>query len=109
VDAQLSPALAKWIEAEFDVPSAALRDMALHDAKDMVVFNAVKQPGFIILTKDADFLDLLERLGSPPHVIWLTCGNTSNAALRIVVRKSLSKALKMIEQGEQLVEITGHE
>ncbi len=33
------------------------------------------------LTKDADLAKMVERLGPPPRVIWLRCGNTSNAAL----------------------------
>jgi predicted nuclease of predicted toxin-antitoxin system len=38
-----------------------------------------------VMTKDSDFVDLVERLGSPPQVIWLTYGNTSNARLRHIL------------------------
>jgi hypothetical protein len=31
------------------------------------------------MTKDRDFVEMLQRLGPPPKVAWVTCGNTSNA------------------------------
>jgi predicted nuclease of predicted toxin-antitoxin system len=109
VDAHLSPALARWISAEFNLPAQPLRDLGLRNAKDHVIFEAARQENVIILTKDADFAELLERLGPPPQIIWLTCGNTSNAALQGVLRKSLPKALAIIQSGEPLVEITGRD
>ncbi len=60
-----------------------------------------------MLTKHADFVELVERLGPPPQVIWLTCGNTSNAALRLILKDALPKALDLLGQGEALVEISG--
>ncbi len=59
------------------------------------------------MTKDADFAEMVERLGPPPSVIWLTCGNTSNTALRQLLRRSLPKAMEFIAKGDKLVEISG--
>ena len=42
-----------------------------------------RQGNVIVLTKDSDFVQLLERRGPPPQVVWLTCGNTSNLALTL--------------------------
>ena len=58
------------------------------------------------MTKDRDFVDLIERLGPPPQVIWITCGNTSNAVLQRILSVALPKALALLESGEPLVEIT---
>jgi predicted nuclease of predicted toxin-antitoxin system len=60
------------------------------------------------MTKDSDFVDLVERLGSPPQIIWLTCGNTSNARLREILSETLSRALELLAAGETLVEISGN-
>lgn len=106
VDAQLSPALARWISTEFSHPAQAIRDLSLRDAEDTAIFAAARQANAIVLTKDVDFADLVERHGSPPRVIWLTCGNTSNAALHKVLRAALPKALHLFAQGESLVEIS---
>lgn len=107
VDAHLSPALARWISTTFDHPAQPVRDLGLREAKDPAIFTAARQEGFIILTKDADFADLLERLGPPPQIIWLTCGNTSEAALRVLLAKALPRALELLAAGESLIEISG--
>ena len=58
------------------------------------------------MTKDQDFVRLLERHGPPPKVIWVTCGNTSNARMREVLAVALSSALELLDKGESLVEIS---
>jgi predicted nuclease of predicted toxin-antitoxin system len=60
-----------------------------------------------VLTKDEDFAEMVLRLGPPPQVIWLTSGNTSNAALRVTLKSTLPKALELLSKGEPLVEISG--
>jgi predicted nuclease of predicted toxin-antitoxin system len=81
IDAQLSPAIATWTTSTFGVTALALRDVGLRDA-DPEIFEAAKAQAVIFMTKDSNFADLVNRLGSPPQIIWLTCGNTSNARLR---------------------------
>ncbi len=49
------------------------------------------------MTKDADFVGLLERLGPPPQVLWVTCGNTSNARLRQILHTALPAALTLLD------------
>ena len=69
--------------------------------------TAARQANAVVMTKDADFVEIVERLGPPPAVIWLTCGNTSNAALRDLLKKTLPRAMDIISRGEKLVEISG--
>ncbi len=78
IDAHLSPAIATWIMNNFEVTAVALRDLGLRDAEDPEIFEAAKSQGAIFMTKDRDFVDLVDRIGTPPQIIWLTCGNTSN-------------------------------
>jgi predicted nuclease of predicted toxin-antitoxin system len=84
-----------------------VRDVGLRQAKDRVIFAAAREAVAIILTKDADFAEMVEREGPPPQVIWLTCGNTSNAVLRGLLKGALPKALEILGKGEPLVEISG--
>ncbi|MCY7277330.1 MAG: DUF5615 family PIN-like protein [Phormidesmis sp. CAN_BIN44] len=107
VDAHLSPAIATWITATFGITASALRDLGLRDAEDPEIFETAKSQAVIFLTKDSDFVDLIDRFGSPPQIIWLTCGDTSNARLREILGKTLSRALELLESGEALVEISG--
>ena len=77
VDAQLSPRTARWIAAIFPISATALRDIGLRDSSDEDIFAAARVANAIVLTKDSDFVRLQEENGSPPKVLWLTCGNTS--------------------------------
>ncbi len=106
IDAQLSPAIAFWIENNFGVKAIALRDLGLRDAEDLEIFDAAKQANAVVLTKDSDFVSLLERLDAPPKIIWLTCGNTSNVNLKIILSKTLQDAIDFLESGEKIVEIS---
>jgi predicted nuclease of predicted toxin-antitoxin system len=107
VDAHLSPAIATWITTTFGITALALRDLGLRDAEDPEIFEAAKAQGVILMTKDSDFVDLVDRLESPSQIIWLTCGNTSNARLREILSKTLPRALELLRAGEVLVEISG--
>jgi predicted nuclease of predicted toxin-antitoxin system len=107
IDAQLSPRLATWITNTFGISSLAVRDLGLREAKDFPIFQAAREADAIVLTKDADFPHLLNQHGPPPKVLWLTCGNTSNQNVRKILTTTLSTALKLLEAGESIVEITG--
>jgi predicted nuclease of predicted toxin-antitoxin system len=100
------PAIASWIPQNFPVDAVALRDIGLRDAEDEEIFVAARSAGAVVMTKGSDFLDLLERHGAPPQVLWLTCGNTSNAHLKEVLSATLSEAIVLLEAGERLIEIS---
>jgi predicted nuclease of predicted toxin-antitoxin system len=105
IDAQLSPALAPWITQQFGVDTVSVRRLGLLEAKDPEIFSAAREADAIVLTKDEDFVTLLERRGPPPRVLWVTCGNSSNEHLRQVLTATLLNALELINAGEVLVEI----
>lgn len=104
-DAHISPAIAPWITSEFGVPAVAVRDVGLRDAKDPQIFNAAREANAVVLTKDSDFAILLERFGPPPAIVWLRCGNTSNANLKRLLSRTFRRVLALIETGERLVEL----
>ena len=88
------------------ITAHAVRHLGLRDAKDLTIFYAAREAGAVIMSKDSDFVLLLERFGPPPQILWVTCGNTSKARLRDVLRKSFPEAMSRLEQGEPLVEIS---
>ena len=73
IDAQMSPAIARWISSNYAVSAVAIRDLGLRDAEDKEIFEAARQEKAVVMTKDSDFVLLLDRLGPPPQVIWVTC------------------------------------
>jgi predicted nuclease of predicted toxin-antitoxin system len=58
------------------------------------------------MTKDYDVVQLLERFGPPPQVMWLTCGNTSNAWLRELLQVAWPRVVVRLNTGESLIEIS---
>lgn len=106
VDAQLSRALAPWIELTFGVEARALRDLGLREATDDAIFQAAKTAGAAVMTKGSDFVKMHHHRGAPPQIIWLTCGNTSNSNLRSILTAALPDALQLLKDGEALVEIS---
>ena len=48
---------------------------------DIDIWNYALDNGYIIITKDNDFADLLELKGFPPKVVLLKTGNNSSQAL----------------------------
>jgi predicted nuclease of predicted toxin-antitoxin system len=109
IDAQLSPAIAAWISSHFAVDAVAVRDLGLREATDPQIFQAAKRKNASVMTKDSDFVLLLDRLGPPPQIIWIRCGNTSNARLKEILSRTLPKAIELLNSGERLVEVSAIE
>jgi predicted nuclease of predicted toxin-antitoxin system len=105
LDAHLSPRIARWLRDELGRDAAAVRDLGLRDAEDREIFERARESDAILLTKDRDFAEMVMRLGPPPSVIWLRCGNTSEVRLREILESHLSGALEFLATGERLVEI----
>ncbi|WP_208107370.1 DUF5615 family PIN-like protein [Halomonas sp.] len=82
------------------------RWLGYRDASDEEIFSAARKAEIVVLTKDRDFPDLLERYGPPPRVIWITMGNTTNVRMRDVLQRLLPAALELLSQGEPLVELS---
>lgn len=106
LDAHLPPSLAVWITETFGIATYSASFLGLRDANDTEIFAEARRRQAIVLTKDDDFVELLDRLGSPPKIIWLTCGNTSKQRLKFILESHLVTALHIIETTD-LVEIAG--
>jgi predicted nuclease of predicted toxin-antitoxin system len=106
LDVHLSPAIATWLAEKFGIEAICIRDLDMRTAEDEDVFLAARAADALLMTKDRDFVDLVERLGVPPQILWVTCGNTSNARMREILAVAWPAAVELLEQGEPLVEIT---
>jgi len=49
----------------------------LATAEDAELFEKARTAGAVVFTKDHDFVQLQERRGAPPKILWLTCGRRS--------------------------------
>lgn len=105
IDAQLPPALADWLRREFKVDAVHVKTLGLHQAEDSPIFDAARTAVDVVITKDDDFVRLLDRLGPPPRVLWVRCGNVKNAMLRDILLRAWPEAAVLFAAGESLVEV----
>jgi predicted nuclease of predicted toxin-antitoxin system len=84
-DANLSPALVASLNDLFPGSSHVFYhgDIA---ADDRAIWALAKQDGFLIATKDTDFLDLSLLQGSPPKVVLLRVGNVETSRIEKLLR-----------------------
>jgi len=105
IDAQLPPLLAAWVSEQFNVEAYSLKSLGLRDAADAEIFKAAQQQGIVIISKDSDFVEMVSRYGSPPQLIWVTCGNVTNRELQIAFSKTFPAILELLVAGQMIVEI----
>ena len=97
--------LARWLKGAFDVEAYALRDLGLRDSTDQQIFLAARTADVVLVSKDVDFVDLVNRIGPPPRLLWVTCGNVSNERLQSVFISAFPAARVLLEAGEPIVEV----
>lgn len=106
LDAHLPPSLAPWIFETYNIPCFSATYLNLRHANDLDLFDFAKKQNAIFITKDDDFLELNSRFGSPPKIIWLTCGNTSKKRLKEIFISHFNQAMELLNSSD-IVEISG--
>ena len=57
IDAQLSPALAAWINRTYEeITAKSVHAVELLDAEDEEIFRAARKAGVVMMSKDSNFL-----------------------------------------------------
>lgn len=99
LDESLSHRLVPGLQAAYPGSSqVSLFDLA--GADDHAVWRYARDHGFVIVTKDDDFLDLSAHYGPPPVVIWLLLGNCRNAKVLSVLQEQQTVIAQMVEAGK---------
>ena len=106
LDAQISPDIAQWFSATYGVEALPVKDLGLRDATDREIFLVAREARAVVLTKDRDLVDLATQLGSPPQILWVTCGNTSNAKLKTILTQAWPSVVILLGAGEAIIEIS---
>ena len=103
VDAQLPPALARWL-GEHGHSATAVRDVGLRDSDDGSIRNFAIAGGWVFITKDEDVVERSLDSAEGPSILWLRIGNCTNKVLFAWLEPLLLHAVQRLEQGEKLVE-----
>jgi predicted nuclease of predicted toxin-antitoxin system len=122
IDAQLPPALARWIASQGH-QAIHVFDTGLHAAGDTQIWEFARNATLmimteagpvrwiahgesaVIITKDEDFVDRWILSDNPVPLIWIRKGNCSNQALLRWLEPLWSNAVKRLDQGEKLIEL----
>jgi predicted nuclease of predicted toxin-antitoxin system len=92
-DQNLSYRLVAALSAIFP-DSAHIRPLGLMTAGDDAIWDYAKHNGFVIVSKDNDFLLRSLLLGHPPKVVLIALGNCPTRAVETLLRARLADMLE---------------
>ncbi|MDR2214649.1 MAG: DUF5615 family PIN-like protein [Nevskiaceae bacterium] len=104
MDAQLPPALARWLGAR-GLSATTVGDVGLRESDDGSIFNFAVTGGWVLITKDEDFV--LRSVGNPeaPAIVWLRLGNCTNQVLFAWLEPFMGEITRRLGEGERLIEV----
>jgi predicted nuclease of predicted toxin-antitoxin system len=102
VDAQLPPALCRWLGARGH-EAVHVFDLDMAGAPDAAVARRAEADGAVLVSKDEDFL--LLRYPDRFAFLWLRCGNATNRRLAAWLEERWERVEALLEAGERLVEV----
>lgn len=102
VDAQLPPALCRWLRARGH-EAEHVAELGMLAAADTMIAARAEDTAAILISKDEDFLIL--RLPDRFAFVWMRVGNATNRALEDWLSARWPVAEHMLATGERLVEM----
>jgi predicted nuclease of predicted toxin-antitoxin system len=103
VDNQLPPALARFIRDDLGCHAVHVTDVGLRDATDEEIWTYASKGGFIVISKDEDFVGLF--LSTPSAgLLWVRVRNCRRAHLLDVFQRSWPSIMDRFDGGENFVE-----
>jgi predicted nuclease of predicted toxin-antitoxin system len=105
VDAQLPPALARWLSDQGHQAEHVF-DLGFVQASDREIWMRAVATRATIITKDQDFVVLRSLDPDGAAVVWVRIGNTTRRRLLALFAQALPPIERALASGETLVEVT---
>lgn len=86
-DQNLSPKLATQLADLFPV-STHVHLLGLDRDPDPAIWDYARENGFVIVSKDTDFVDYSAAFGFPPRVILIQTGNCTTVSVESLLRQN---------------------
>lgn len=104
VDAQLPPALARWLAAQGH-EAEHVADLGMQGASDITIWSHALASAAAVVTKDEDFAQrkVLSRTG--PVIVWIRLPNTRRRDLLTWFGTVLPDVVAAVGRGETLIEV----
>lgn len=104
VDAQLPPALARWLASQGH-HADHVGDLGLAAATDRVIWDRALADGSVIISQDEDFAQRHALSADGPAVVWVRLPNGRRRDLLSSFDAILPSLLAALERGERLIEV----
>lgn len=104
IDNQLPPALARFIATDLAGQAFHVLDVGLRDATDAAVWDYASENGFILISKDEDFVTLFSQLPTA-RLLWLRVRNCRRVRLLEIIESRWSTIVDRFEGGERFIEL----
>lgn len=103
VDENLPPALARELASMPNIDADHFFELGHHETPDREVFFMAREQSTTLISKDVDFANLVDRLGSPPQVIWVRSGNMRTSALLDLFKAHIAQLIQHLDEGAPLI------
>ena len=101
IDAQLPPALCRWLH-DRGHEAVHVSEIGMLAASDAAIADRAEAEGEVLVSKDEDFVVL--RLPDRFALLWLRCGNATNAALEVWLKARWTRISSLLEKDERFIE-----
>ena len=100
LDANISWRLCSFIEENIAECTHINKTSLSQPARDSEIWMFAKTQGYIIVTQDSDFLNLLEAKGYPPKVILIKTGNVSRIQMQVIFLQARSSIIDFCDNDD---------
>lgn len=90
LDHNLSYKLALLLAVDYP-GTVGVKEVGLSRAPDSEVWKFAQENGFVVVTKDSDFIQRSFLFGAPPKIVWIDVGNCSTKQILEVLRGNAEK------------------
>src|SRR3989442_881473 len=104
VDAQLPPALARWL-GDHGQSGTAVRDVGLRESDDGSIRDFAAGGDWVLITKDEELVERSLDSAEGPQIVWLRIGNCTNRVLFAWLEPLLPEILRQLEAGQRVLEV----
>jgi len=107
LDVHVSPIIAKWMSEYTDYNIKSAYKLSFQNLSDLEIYQKAKDQGnVIILSKDADFPNIISRLGAPPKLINIQFGNCNNRSFWEHIKDHIKYSVELLISSEtDIIEI----
>ena len=99
-DENLSPQLVRMLSGTFP-DSQHVEPLGLGGQTDRAIWEHARAHGFVIVSKDNDFRQIVFMEGPPPKVIWLSIGNAGTAAIAALLTQRVGTIQAFVDAHDE--------